>query len=311
MREQPGLLPDVSVALGTRDRPEMLGQAVSSILAGAAVPAEIVIVDQSDPPHPELADRRAPRRPVIRHVHSASRGLARARNEAARLAQGRVLVFTDDDVLVDRSWLGRLVSALDAAGENVVATGRVVAGAPEVAGAFAPSLKGDDVARVYRGRVRDDPLVSANMALPRTLFERLGGLDPRLGVGTAFPGGEDNDFGFRALESGCAIVYVPDAVVVHRAWRPVADQYLRQRWGYGRGQGAFLAKHIGRAGRFMGRRLAGSVTRITARALRRLIAPHGSAPQGRWRMAAGELALAAGIMSGAVAWLAGRHGAPP
>jgi GT2 family glycosyltransferase len=305
--ERPSFLPDVSVALGTRDRPEMLGRAVSSILAGTALPAELVIVDQSDAPHPALRDLRLPRGPAIRHVHSASRGLARARNEAARLAQGRVLVFTDDDVLVDRSWLARLVSALEAAGENVVVTGRVVAGEPEVEGAFAPSLKGGDVARVYRGRVRDDPLVSANMALPRILFERLGGLDPRLGVGTAFPGGEDNDFGFRALESGCAIVYVPDAVVVHRAWRPAADQYLRQRWGYGRGQGAFLAKHLGRDGRFIGRRIAGSVTRVTARALRRLIAPHGSAPQGRWRTAAGELVLAAGIVSGTIAWLAGRH----
>ena len=310
MTQRSGLLPDVSVAICTRDRPEMLARAVSSILAGAAVPNEIVIVDQSDIPAAPLVDRGGVGGPTIRHVASASHGLARARNEAARLAQGRVLVFTDDDVLVDRSWLGRLVSALEAAGENVVVTGRVIAGEPEVEGAFAPSLKGDDVARVYRGRVRGDPLVSANMALARTLFERLGGLDPRLGVGTAFPGGEDNDFGFRALDSGCAIAYVPDAVVVHRAWRPVAGQYLRQRWGYGRGQGAFLAKHLGRDGRFMGRRLAGSVTRVTARALRRLIAPRGSAPQARWRMAAGDLALAAGIVSGAVGWLAGRHGTP-
>lgn len=308
--DRPGHLPDVSVALGTRNRPEMLHRAVSSILAGTALPAEIVIVDQSEAPHPGLADLELPRGLAIRHVQSPSRGLARARNEAAQLARGRVLVFTDDDVLVERSWLDRLVRALAAAGESAIVTGRVVAGEPEVAGAFAPALKGDDVARVYRGRVRHDPLVSANMALPRTLFDRLGGLDPRLGVGTAFPGGEDNDFGFRALESGCAIVYVPDAVVIHRAWRPAADQFLRQRWGYGRGQGAFLAKHLRRGGRFMGRRLAGSVARVTARALRRLVAPRASAPQGRWRTAAGDLALAAGIVSGAAAWLAGRHRTP-
>lgn len=309
MIERPGHLSDVSVALCTRDRPEMLSQVVSSILAGDAVPAEILIVDQSDRPHPWLSTGQ-PEGPAIRYVLSSSRGLARARNEAARLARRPVLVFTDDDVLVDPSWLGRLVGALEAAGEDAVVTGRVVAGEPEAPDAFAPALKGGDVARVYQGRVRDDPLVSANMALPRAVFERVGGLDPRLGVGTAFPGGEDNDFGFRVLESGYAIVYVPNAVVVHRSWRPASNHYLRLRWAYGRGQGAFLAKHLGHAGRFMGRRLAGSLVRVTARALRRLIAPSGSAPRGRWQMAIGDLALVAGIVSGAVAWLGGRRGAP-
>lgn len=299
---------DVSVSLCTRDRPGLLSQVVASILAGDAVPAEILIVDQSERPHPWLSSEW-PGGPVIRHVGSQARGVARARNEAAGLARHPVLVFTDDDVLVDRSWLGRLVCALRAAGENAVVTGRVVPGDPETEDAFTTTLKGGDAPRVYRGRLRADPLVTFNMALSRALFERLGGLDPRLGPGTTFPGGEDNDFGFRVLESGCDIVYVPDAVVIHRAWRRASEHYLRLRWAYGRGQGAFLAKHLRRAGRFMARRLAGSVVHVTARALRRMIAPAQSAPQGRWRMAVGELALAAGIVSGAVAWLGGRHGA--
>jgi GT2 family glycosyltransferase len=288
----------------------MLRQAVASVLAGDAVPAEIVIVDQSDEPHPLLARHLGVQGPEVRHVPSASRGLARGRNEAARLARRPVLAFTDDDVLVDRAWLRRLVGALEANGEDAVVTGRVIAGQPEAEGTFAPSVKGGDALRVYRGRVPSDPLVSFNMALPRALFERLGGLDSRLGPGTSYPAAEDNDFGFRVLESGYAIVYVPEAVVVHRAWRPVSDDYLRLRWGYGLGQGAFFAKHLRHCGYFMGRRLLGSVVRITIRALRRLTSPRSSAPYGRWQLAAGDIALAAGIVSGAVAWLTGRRGAP-
>ena len=304
------LLPNVAVLLCSRNRPVMLEQAVTSILAGNALPAEIVIVDQSDQPHLILACHPNVHGPEVRHVPSASRGLARGRNTAAGLARRPVLAFTDDDVLVDRAWLGRLVGALAAAGEDAVVTGRVIAGEPEAEGAFAPSIKGGDVPRVYRGRVRSDPLVSFNMALSRTLFERLGGLDSRLGPGTPYPAAEDNDFGFRVLESGCVIMYVPDAVVVHRAWRPGSDHYLRLRWGYGRGQGAFFAKHLPRHGRFMGRRLAGSVARVTVRALRRMTSLRSSVPGGRWRSAAGDMALAGGIVSGAVAWLTGRRGAP-
>jgi GT2 family glycosyltransferase len=81
------------------------------------------------------------------------------------------------------------------------------------------------------------------MALHRSAIDEVGGFDERLGPGTRYHTAEDNDFGYRLLEAGYRIVYVPEAVVRHRAWRSERE-FVRLRWTYGRGQGAFYAKHL-------------------------------------------------------------------
>ena len=57
------------------------------------------------------------------------------------------------------------------------------------------------------------------------VFEQVGGFDARLGAGSRFPAADDNDLGFRLLKAGYEIVYAPEPVVYHRAWRP-ASEYL-------------------------------------------------------------------------------------
>ncbi len=157
-------------------------------------------------------------------------------------------------------------------------TGRAVGGQPESPGAFAPSLHLDPRPTVYRGRPGRDVLLPMNMALFRTAFAEVGGFDERLGVGTRFPSSEDNDFGFRLLEAGFDIVYDPDVVVVHRAWRRPAA-LLPLRWAYGRGQGAYYIKYWSRRDPYMLRRMGWDVGRHLKRAVRRLFCR----PEGRQR----------------------------
>src|SRR5689334_13047707 len=47
----------------------------------------------------------------IRRITERAQGLSNARNAGARAAQGEYLVWTDDDVIVDRSWLTKYVEA--------------------------------------------------------------------------------------------------------------------------------------------------------------------------------------------------------
>jgi len=121
----------------------------------------------------------------------------------------------------------------------------------------------------------------------------VGGWDERLGAGSSFPAAEDNDLGFRLLEAGYRIVYVPDAVLHHRSWRP-GRQYPQARWRYGVGKGGFYAKHAReprmarRALLDVGRRPGRFVTTVARRPL----------------YAIGELAYAAGVVIGSGRWLA-------
>jgi GT2 family glycosyltransferase len=209
-----------------------------------------------------------------------------------------VLAFTHDDVRVTPEWLGALVRALLAAGADALVTGQVRPDDAERPGGFAPSTIVDPDPAVYEGRVRADPIYPLNMAVRRSTLERIVGFDVRLGPGTPYPGGEDNDLGFRLLEAGCRIVYAPEAVLYHRAWRTDAD-YFPLRWSYARAQGAFLAKHFSLRDRFMLGRFIASMREHVPLARR--------GRRNRHHARADAIYLA-GLLSGAASWLFTQRG---
>ena len=122
----------------------------------------------------------------------------------------------------------------------------------------------------------------------------VGTFDERLGAGTSLPGAEDNDFGYRLLEAGFTIDYVPDAVAVHRAWRQESDRH-RLKYEYGRGQGGFYGKHISRGDWFIVRRLVADVLRHVVRAAVRML-------RARPREARRNLAYTYGVIAGTGSW---------
>lgn len=279
------VLAGVSLVVPTRGRARYLLDTVASVLGGDRVPAELLVVDQSDRPSDGLVDR-VERGCRVRYLWRPGRGLSRALNLGIDAAEHDVLAFTHDDVLVTPEWLAALVDALREAGPAAVVTGRVLAGAPERAGGVVPTLKEDPRPATYAGRVGEDVLFPLNMAMHRDAVRRVGLFDERLGPGTFFPGAEDNDFGLRLLEAGLSILYRPEAALYHRAWR--AD-YMSLRFDYGRGQGAFYAKHLDLRDRYM---------------LRRLLAECRGGVGGvvRGRAARGNLAYLGGMLVGALGW---------
>jgi GT2 family glycosyltransferase len=206
-------------------------------LAGSAVPAQIVVADQSTTP-PAIEPRRDGGSLV--HLRLERPGVSRGRNAGIEEAVHDLLAFVDDDVVVDADWLIRLVGALESAPDRTIVTGAVLA--PDGPG-VTPSLTTRTEPVVLSGRPGVDALFGGNMAFRRSVVEEIGPFDERLGPGASFPSAEDNDFGFRALEAGYRIQFVPDAVVWHVGVR-LAHELRRLDWAYGRGQGAYYAKHF-------------------------------------------------------------------
>jgi glycosyltransferase involved in cell wall biosynthesis len=85
--------PAVSVIVPTRDRPDLLGTAVESVLQQSLGDVEVVVVDDGPVEPVQLA--ADPRIRVVRLP--VSRGLAGALNAGAREARGRWLATVDDD----------------------------------------------------------------------------------------------------------------------------------------------------------------------------------------------------------------------
>jgi GT2 family glycosyltransferase len=244
-----------SVIISTRNRARLIVETVESILPGVVAPSEIVVVDQSAEENDELAE-------LVRHhsqlkvVRSSTRGLSAGRNAGVAAAQHGVLVFTDDDVLAEPGWLRELTDQLTQADGRTVVTGRVVAGPPERPGAQTDSVSSPTKPRINRGVLTTDPLAGNNFSLLRDAFEEIGAFDERLGPGARYRSADDNDFGRRLLSAGYTILYVHEAVLVHRAWR-AGDQLTRLQWDYGVGQGAFLGKHLSLVDGWAFRRLIG------------------------------------------------------
>jgi GT2 family glycosyltransferase/SAM-dependent methyltransferase len=284
---------DVSVVICSRDRPALLMEAVTSVVRGLDTPSELIVVDQSARPHPTLPGSPVLGGVEVRYVHTSSVGVSRSRNLGISLARTDRLAFIDDDVTVAPDWLGAMIGALGTSEARVVVTGRVLENDAQ-AGRFAPSTKTETQRAVYAGRIWDDVLFTGNMALNRATIAEIGGFDERLGPGATFPAAEDNDLGFRLLEAGYRIIYVPEAVVFHRAWRTSHD-YLPLRWRYARGQGAFYAKHGRLRDGHMRRRLARHLGRLARRTVQRARHQH--------RIAWDQVIPMLGIVTGAAQWL--------
>jgi GT2 family glycosyltransferase len=284
----------VTVVVCTRDRSELVRAAVTSILEGDDVPQELVVIDQSVGPTEDLESLAGASGCAIRHLRLSETGLSRARNVGIDNAGCDLVAFVDDDVVVASDWLSSLVRPLNPA-ERLATTGRVLIGEAEVPNALQPSSAVSPHAAEFAGRLQTDVLAGGNMAVPRRAFFDVGVFDERLGAGAAYPAADDNDFGYRLLEAGYRIAYVPEATVFHRAWRPGED-YLRLRWGYGVGQGGFYAKHTSLRDTHMLGRFAGHAARRIALLPVRTFYDR--------RRLAGDLAFFAGLLTGFARWLA-------
>jgi GT2 family glycosyltransferase len=292
--------PHASLIIPSLNRGRLLLETVESVLAGADVPAEIIVIDQSGTANTGLARLAIPRCDV-RYIHTDAVGTSHARNAGVRLASHPLIGFIDDDVRVAPDWFAAIVRAAVHAGPRAVITGRVMPERPASSDGFVPSTITDESPREYVGRIGVDILYSNNMMLHRSAFEEVGLFDPRLGGGARYPTAEDNDLAFRLLEAGYRILYAPDAVVEHRAWRSGSD-YLPLRWSYGRGQGAFYAKHFDLRDRYMLHRAAHDLAHNAGRMIRYLLRDR--------RRAAGQAVHVAGVASAILQWLVTRPREP-
>lgn len=287
-------LPPTSLIICSRNRPKLLLETIESVLQGEEVPTELVIIDQSDIPHSILETLRHNRTCEIRYLWTQSVGLSRARNAGITASKHTILAIIDDDMLVTPTWFGSLIRALTSAGEFAVVTGRVLPARAEVPGGFVPTFMPSEVPAVYRGRIGTDVLAGGHMAAYRSILNAVGGFDERLGAGAEFPAADDNDLGFRLLEAGYHIIYAPEAVLYHRAWRGKGD-YLPMRWSYGLGKGGYYTKYVSLTDRYMLRRMCWDI-------LHRVVRFPALVWLDPWR-ACGDMVYIAGILFGATNWV--------
>jgi glycosyltransferase involved in cell wall biosynthesis len=104
--------PRISVVMCTRNRPDTIEQAVISVLANDYPTFDLTVVDLST-----TAATKDILRPVadvdrrLQYIHVEEPGLSRAYNTGIGRTKGELLAFTDDDCVVPKDWLNKIVRA--------------------------------------------------------------------------------------------------------------------------------------------------------------------------------------------------------
>jgi len=99
----------VSVIIATRNRPALLVNTVRAVAQGSLLPTELIIVDSSDDPSSENNIVKEHWPFPLQYVRTEIRSAARQRNHGAELAIGHYLVFLDDDLSFDCTFLSELI----------------------------------------------------------------------------------------------------------------------------------------------------------------------------------------------------------
>ncbi|MBD2176715.1 glycosyltransferase [Pseudanabaena sp. FACHB-1998] len=221
--------PLVTVAVCTRDRPDDMKLCLEAIRKLEYPHLDILVIDNSPQTEAtkELIDIHYPE---VRYVREPRPGLDWARNCAILEAKGEIIAYTDDDVVVDPSWVKAIAQTFLEDPEVMAVTGLVVPYELET----EAQVLFEEYGGFGKGFLRHEYQVSidkpmpwwmlgagqcgtgANMAYRRSVFSKIGGFDPALDVGTVTNGGGDLEMFFRIIREHYLLVYEPTVIVKHR-----------------------------------------------------------------------------------------------
>ena len=211
---------------------------------------ELLVVNNNSNDHTESVLTDYADKLPIRSVFEASPGLSNARNRAVREAQGDLIIWTDDDVLVDRDWLAAYADAANRWPMIAFFGGPIepwFEGKPpqwleriysRVENAFAARNLGPDPHLLTEGKFP----FGANMAMC-TNVQRCYLFDPKLGLrpGSRIVGEESVVFE-QMTRDGLEGRWVPGAKVQH--FIPKTRQTIKYLRSYYQGFGQFSALRV-------------------------------------------------------------------
>jgi len=243
----------VTVAICTFNRARLL-DATLGALARLRVPDglawEVLVVNNNATDDTDaVVDRHADRLPV-RRLYEPLPGKSHAANRALNAARGALILWIDDDVIVDEGWLEEYVRVAQAWPDAAYFGGTVDPWFEGPAPAWIEAnigLLSEPYALAQHGpqvfRLGDQPVVGANMAT-RTDVARRFPFNVHLGpTGGRALRGEDTELVTRLCRAGFYGVWVGSARVRHRI--TVDRLTLDYLWHWYGGLGSFVVQRRG------------------------------------------------------------------
>ena len=244
----------VSVIVCTRNRAHYLSDCLRSLAAQKCdSPFEVVVIDNgSTDETPAVIRQWCEQDPRFRSAREDRPGLSRAKNAGVRAARGGLLVFTDDDVVIEPHWLATYCEFFARhSAESILAGGPIIPVPDDLADWPAwfdqPALceLGLLDYQAERPLEEGEYLWGANMAIPRTVFTAFGPWDETVGrKGDERGTFEDVEYQERVKELGGAVWFCPAAFVRHRVDRRTITPRRVVSTAFARGRNAFWQENL-------------------------------------------------------------------
>lgn len=220
---------------------------VESVLAHSDRPFELILVDNGsvDGTGEYFRDLAARESRVKAILNPRNEGFAVGCNQGIAEATGDYVLFLNNDTIVPRNWLSRMLAHFEARPSRgaVGAVSNCVSGPQQLQKVPVPNHPdaweailafGDEVAASKQGEGFEFPrLVGFCLMVRRKVLEQIGGFDPRYGIGNY----EDDDLCLRIRTAGFETWVAADVYVHHFGSRTFAalgphafDDTMDQGW---------------------------------------------------------------------------------
>ena len=241
---------DVSVLVCTFNRDRLLARTLDTLAAmrvGPQLRWEVIVVDNNSTDSTRAStEARIASFPVpLRLVFEARQGKAQALTTGIAKSRAAFIAFTDDDVEIPEDWLENAVRPLmewtdiDYTGGPVhpmyeLSPPSWIAGDPGVM--WGPLALLDYGAEPFIFEDRQRIPLGVNMAVRRSLIDRVGGFHPALErKGTSLMGQGQAEFFFRTRAAGARGLYVPTMRLRHHVPAARMTREYYRRWWYWKG----------------------------------------------------------------------------
>lgn len=239
---------DATVLICTYNRAERLAETLDSLSRSVtSLSWDVLVVDNNSRDHTRavVMTRVADYPVALRYLFEPRQGKSHALNTGLAATTGRIIAFTDDDVRVSPRWLDAAAQPLlrDRTIDYTGGPVRPIWERPcpswldpvrtDLWGTLAILDYGPEPF-IFEDR-RRVPL-GANMAVRRSLIDRIGGFDPALGRrGHSLLGQEQAEFFCRSRAAGARGLYVPEMAIEHHVPASRLTRAYFRRWWFWKG----------------------------------------------------------------------------
>lgn len=239
--------PEISVLIATYNRADLLGRTLDTLALSVLTRSwEVVVVDNNSSDHTrDVIERRAAAYPVaLRYLFEPRQGKSIALNSALAQITAPVIAFTDDDVRAPSGWLDAITGPLFTRPDVDYTGGPVrpfwekpkpdwLDESGDLGGTIAVKDHGPEPF-IFEEHART-PL-GVNMAVRRSLIERIGGFRADLGrSGGSLLGQEQAEFFCRSRAAAVRGAYVPSAHLEHFVPAARLTRAYFRRWWFWKG----------------------------------------------------------------------------